>query len=128
MCPPASTRQVGSRQIALAGIEVVGAVRGRGVDRAGARVGGDVGAQYAEDRAFQERMLEGYAFEQGALEAGKLFRVAKPAGRGHLFSQRGGDKIGLAGPGLQRHIVEVGMKGHGQRCGQRPRGGGPDDR
>ena len=63
----------GVEPVALAGIEVVGAVRGRGVDRAGAGVGGDVGGQHAEDAALEKRMLEGGALEPRALEAGELF-------------------------------------------------------
>ena len=50
--------------VALAGVEVVCAVRGRGVDRAGAGVGGDVGGQHAQNAALEERMLEGDALER----------------------------------------------------------------
>ena len=49
--------------IALTGVEVVCAMRGRGVDRAGALVGGDVGGEDAEDAALEERVLEGGVLE-----------------------------------------------------------------
>ena len=44
----------GVEAVALAGVEVVRAVRGRGVHCAGAGVGGDVGGQHAEDRCDRE--------------------------------------------------------------------------
>ena len=53
--------------ILLAGVEVVGAMRGRGVHCAGAGVGGNVGGQHAQDAAVEERMLEGGALELAAL-------------------------------------------------------------
>ena len=49
--------------VALAGVKVVDAVGGRGVDGAGALVGGDVVSVDAEDGAVQEGMLEGGAVE-----------------------------------------------------------------
>ena len=59
--------------VSLAGIKVVCAVRGRGVHRAGAGVGGDVGGQTPRIDALEERMLECDAVERGALEAGEFF-------------------------------------------------------
>ena len=49
--------------VALAGVEVVDAVGGRGVDGSGALVGGDVVGGDAEDAAVEEGVLEGGAFE-----------------------------------------------------------------
>ena len=57
----------GVEAVALAGVEVVCAVGGSGVDGAGAGVGGDVGGQDAEDAAVEKRMLEGDAVEHGCL-------------------------------------------------------------
>ena len=65
----------GVEPVALAGIKVVGAVSRRGMDGAGAGIGGDVGGEHAQDAALQERMLEGDAVERGALEAGEFFHV-----------------------------------------------------
>jgi hypothetical protein len=48
----------GVQAVADAGVEVVYAVGGRGVDCAGALVGGDVVGVDAEDGAVEERMLE----------------------------------------------------------------------
>ena len=56
--------------VALAGVEVVGSVGGRGVDCAGALVGGDVGGEDTEDLAVEEGMLVGGALEDRAFEAG----------------------------------------------------------
>ncbi len=56
--------------VALAGVEVVDAVSGCGVDGSGALIGGDVVGGDAEDAAVEERVLEGCAFECAAGEAG----------------------------------------------------------
>ena len=58
--------------VALAGVEIVGAVGGCGVDCAGALVGGDVGGENAEDAALEERVLEGGVLELAAFEAGEF--------------------------------------------------------
>ena len=66
----------GVEAIAQAGIEVVGAVSGRGVHCSGAGVGGDVSGQHAQDAALKKRMLEGHAIQRSALEAGEFLRGA----------------------------------------------------
>ena len=63
MCPPLSTWHSWLESVAHAGVEVVRAVRGRGVDGAGALFGGDVVGVHAEDGAIEEGMLEGDALE-----------------------------------------------------------------
>ena len=65
------------------------------MDRAGARVGGDVGSQHAENRTIQKRMLESDAVKDGSLEARKFFRRSELAGSGHLLGQRSGDDVDL---------------------------------
>ena len=67
--PAASTSQSLGEAVAVAGGEVVGAVRGRGVDGAGALVGRDVVGEDAEDLAVEKGVLEGDAVELGAFEA-----------------------------------------------------------
>ena len=113
--------------VALAGQEVVGAVGGCGVDRASACVGRNVGGQHAQDRPLKERMLESDAVEDGSLEAGELFGGAELAGCGHLLGQCSGHEVDFAGFDFQRHVIEIRVECHGQRRGQRPRGGSPDD-
>ena len=54
----------GVEPVTLAGVEVVNAVGGRGVDGAGACVGRDVGRQHAENRPIEKRMLESDAVER----------------------------------------------------------------
>jgi len=136
MCPPASTRQVGSSEY-LAGVEVVCAMRGRGMHRPGAGVVGDVGGQNAQNSAVEEWMLEVNAVESRALEAGELFDRPELAGCGHLRGQFSGNDVdglsvevshpflyascgslrkGWGTGGLWRfegHVFEIGMEGHG---------------
>jgi hypothetical protein len=83
----------GVEAVALAGVEVVRSVGGRGVDGAGALVGSDVGGQHAEDAAVEERVLECGALEQAAFEAGEFFRFAEVAGSDYAGGQFRGDDI-----------------------------------
>ncbi len=143
----------GVEAVALAGVEVVGAVGGRGVDGAGAGVGGDVGGQNAEDAALEERMLEGGALELAAFEAGEFGGCAQFAGGDDGRSEFSGDDVDRAaglslrfpihggmrlrhGWGtrrfrmvfvLQGDVLEVGVEGDGHGGGEGPGGGGPDD-
>ena len=52
------------------GVEVVGAVRGSGMNRAGALVHGHIVGQHAEDLAIEKRMGEGYTLKSGAGKTG----------------------------------------------------------
>ncbi len=120
--------------VVLACVEVVGAVGRRGVDGAGAGIGGDVGRQDTEDGALEEWMLKGGAFERGAFEAGEFLHGIQVAGFRNGFCQRGGDDVdgrqriaAALGGGFEGHILKIGMEGDGQGGGQRPGGGGPDD-
>ena len=83
----------GVEAVALAGVEVVGAMGGSGVDGARALVGGDVGGQNAEDAAVEERVLEGGAFELGAFEAGQFDGFAEIAGGDDGGGEFGGDDV-----------------------------------
>ena len=121
----------GVEAVAQAGVEVVRAVGGRGVDRAGACVGGDVSGQYAQNAAVEERMLEGGALQYAALEAGQFRGCAQFAGGGDGGGQLGRDDVDRALRAFscsQRHILKIRMEGHGHRRGQCPGSGGPDDR
>ena len=70
--PASSTLQVSVEPYFDAGVEVVGAVGGRGVDRAGALIGGDVVGEDAEDVAIEKRVLKLMRSSLRALEAGDL--------------------------------------------------------
>ena len=102
-------------------------MRRGGMDRAGALVGGDVGCQHAENAAVEKGMLEGGALQHAALEARQFRGWAEVACSDDGGGQFGGDDVDLIA-GFQRHVLEVGMEGYGQRRGQRPRGRRPDDR
>ncbi len=112
--------------VLLAGREIVHAVRGRGVDCAGALVGGDVGGEDAEDGALEERMLEGDAIEGCAFEAGEFDRIFEVARGLHALSQFRSDDVHIFAE-FESHVLEIGMEGYGHRRGQRPGSGGPDD-
>ena len=120
--------------VADAGVEVVRAVRGRRVDRAGARVGGNIGGQHAQNAALQKWMLEGGIFKDAAFEARQFGGLAQFAGCGYRRGQLCRDNVDwrvrcvlICCRGGQRHVLEVGMEGHGHRRWQRPRGSGPDN-
>ncbi len=116
----------GVEAVALAGVEVVGSVGGRGVDGAGAGVGGDVSGQNSEDRALQKRMLEGDAVEGRALEAGEIVVLSRLARsrvlfaalnlqiRDHFFGQFAGNDIDTSALAVQGDVFKVGMEGDGQ--------------
>ncbi len=118
--------------VALAGGEVVGAVGGGGVDGAGALVGGDVVGEDAEDFAVEEGVLEGGAVQLVALEGGDGLRESE---RGHLVGgfqdlrrELDGDDVdAVVGDVLKRDVVDLGVEGDGERGGDGPRRGGPDD-
>ena len=122
--------------IPLARRKVVDAVGGRGVDRAGALVGGDVGGVGAEDGAVEERMLEGGAVERGAGE--ERDDVGLRGGLGGIFGAheaRVDDDLGEQGLGddvdrVRRgkgDVFHLGMEGYGEGGRESPGGGGPDD-
>ena len=121
----------GIESVLDAGVEVVGAVGGSGVNRAGALVHGDVVGQHAEDVAVEEGMGEDGAFELRAGEGGEnidasVLADAKP--RQDSGSQFGGEEIDLAGRFVEDgHVLGAGMEGDGHGGRQGPGRGGPDD-
>ncbi len=68
--------------VALAGVEVVYAVGGSGVDGSGALFGGDVVGDDAEDLAVEEGMLEGDAVEASRRGSGQGCQSATAVRRG----------------------------------------------
>ncbi len=125
--PASSTLLVSVELVLDAGVEVVRAVRGRGVHHAGAGVHGDVVGEHAENCAIEERVCKvqrtpfccrGSAPAPSRLAA-RTFAITSAAS---LL----GDDVDLAG-GFKRDVLFVGMKGHRHRRGKRPGSGGPDD-
>src|SRR5579863_3154142 len=106
----------GVEPIALPGVEVVGAMGRSRMHGASASVGGDVGGEYAQDAAVEERMLEGDAVQGCALEACQFPGFTQLAGGDDGGGQLRSDNIDRAVVCGQGCIVEVGMEGHGQRC------------
>ena len=129
--------------VCLAGVEVIDAVAGRGVDQARAGFGGDVvTAQHHRAAALEQGVLVGDAFQLAALEGQHRFEAQAQAGfeagdqlasdqqvagagaRGRLGS--------FAGWGCGRNadaadgVVEAAVHRHRQVGGQGPGGGGPD--
>ena len=100
--------------VAGAGDEVVCAVGGRGVDGAGALLGGDVVGVDAEDGAVKEGVLEGGAVECGAFEAGDNGGSGEVAGFAHLHGESFGDEVELAVV-LEGDVVKLGVEGDGDR-------------
>ncbi len=79
----------GVESVLHAGGEVFRAVRGRGVNHAGAGVHGDVVGQHAEDFAIEKGMLKVEALHLAPGEACQFLRVLKVAFLGHIGSQPG---------------------------------------
>src|SRR5216683_2858531 len=123
--------------VALAGVEVVDAMGGSGVDGSGALVGGDVLGDDAEDLAVEEWVLEDDAVEPGAGKAGDLDGIGQVAGCLDGFGQVGGYEIDCFAVGIhvrssghgapEGYVGEVGVEGYGLGGGEGPGGGGPDD-
>ena len=122
--------------VALARGEVVDAVGGRGVDGSGALVGGDVIGDDTANLAFEERVLEGCAFERGAGEEGDDVDLGRGLGgvlAAHQVSvdddlgeQRLGDDVDGFGGG-EGDVFEFGVEGDGEGRWEGPGGCGPDD-
>ena len=122
-----------AQRVLSAGREVVRTVRGRGVNAARALFGGDVLGHDAENLSRQERMREGDALQLLTSETRNDF-VSRQAGRSlQRLQQFLRDDVDVAfAPGSfsstmrNRDVLERRVKGDCQRCGQRPRRGGPD--
>ena len=118
-------------------------MRRRRVHRARARVRRNVGAQNAQDRSLQERVLKRGPLQPRTLESRNLPRTLQLAFRNHLAppapppqckpAPRGCPILaaavcGKGGIRLQRHVVKIRMKRHCHRSRNRPRRRRPDDR
>ncbi len=114
-----------------AGVEVVHAVGGRGVDQAGAVVGGRVVGQVDRRQApvagihVVQRVLELEAAELLALDRGQHRAVERIAVHAHL-DQRGGQDQ-QAALGVDQRVVELGVQVDRLVGRDGPGGGGPDD-
>jgi hypothetical protein len=92
--------------VLLACIEVVRSMRGRRVHCAGAGVGRDVSCEHAQDAAIEERMLEGLALEDRALESGDFLGFVEIAGGLYSGSKRFGHDVDLAVGVFERDVVK----------------------
>ena len=117
----------GIKIVTLAGIKVVGSVSGRGMDRAGTGIGGDVCGEHAQNAALQERMPEGDAVERGTIKAGNniglrcgaiwLSFALQLAIRNYFAGQLVGRDINPS-IAIQRNVLKIGVESDGQRSGQ----------
>src|SRR5271169_5268982 len=89
----------------MPGVEVLDAVRGRGVDDAGALLQGDKLTQVHRRDAIVERMLERQPLERRALGA-RNHRALEPKAREAAFDQIGGEQK-MTPRGAQERISEV---------------------
>ena len=112
--------------IAAAGLVVVGAEAGSGVDTAGTGVHGDVVGQQQAGGLIQEGVLGQHVLKEGAgMGLGDLPGL-KAAHLHDLLHQGLGHDIGLTVGSLHQGVALVGVEGDGQVAGQGPDGGGPD--
>jgi hypothetical protein len=115
-----------------AGVEVVHAVGGRGVDEAGAvfrgRVVGQVDRRQAAEAGVDvvQRMFELEAAQLLALDGGQHLAVERIAVHAHL--DQGGRQHQQAALGVDQRVVELGVEVDGLVGRDGPGGGGPDDR
>ena len=110
------------------GVEVVGAVRRRGVHRAGALVHGDVIRQHAQDlRDRGKGCAEGGVLQLAAREAALPSRRHRIRSFSAVTSASFSATIYISAARLQRHVFLVRMKRHRHRSRQRPWSRGPDD-
>ena len=113
--------------VAQAGLIVVGAEAGGGVDAAGTGVHGDIVRQHQAAGLGQEGMAGQHILIEGA-GVGLHDLIAVEAADAHdLPRQSLGHDIQLAVGGLHHGVALVGVQGDGQVAGQGPDGGGPDD-
>jgi hypothetical protein len=128
-----ATLRVDRRQhrqvVTLADLKVLVAVPGRGVDRAGAGVGGDVGLEHRARGSVEERMAEHVA----PVERRHVHRDAPPffarhSGRGEKgVGETSGDDEQLIAD-VDRDVVERRIEADRQVGGQCPRRRRPDHR
>src|SRR6476469_2831617 len=79
--------------VTLAGVEVVGAMRGSSVHGSRSLIGGDVGSKQTEDAAFEERVFEGSVLEVASFEASELCGRTEFAGCNHGGRKFGSDDV-----------------------------------
>src|SRR4029453_9812717 len=94
---PRTDRRVDVESVSPAGVEVVGAVTGRRVDRAGAGVQRDVLTEHTERWPRVERMLETNVLQLLALHAGDRRVKSLTRDGGDFGPKRFGDDDGPAG-------------------------------
>ena len=112
--------------VALAGLIVVGAEAGSGVDAAGTGVHGDVVRQQQTGGLGQEGMVRQHVLEESAGMGLQDLIGLKAAQLHDLLRQGLGHDIHLTVGGLHHGIGLLGMQRDGEVARQGPDGGGPD--
>ena len=113
--------------VALAGLVVIGAEAGGGVDAAGAGIHGDILGAAQQGFLIQEGVLGLHILEVLAAELLNDLIVVKAARLHHLGAQGLGHDVELSIVRLDQHIALPGVNGNRQVAGQGPNGSGPDD-
>ena len=110
----------GVNVVADASIEIVRAMCWRRVHRAGASIRCNVSGQHTQNAALQKRVLEGGALKDAALEPRQFGSFTQLAGGGNRRGQFCRDDVDwrvryilIGCRGGQRHVLKVGMEGHG---------------
>ena len=120
-------RAVDLELVAQAGLVVVLAVAGRGVDAAGAAVGRHVVGEHDRRGAIDEGMAGLDVLQLGAAHLAQHLEAALQAAiGGELLQQVAGNKEDLRTV-TGEDVVELGMDGDGEVGRERPRRGRPDD-
>src|SRR5579862_1971678 len=119
-------RRVGFELVALAGVEVVGAMARRGVNDAAALLDGHVVGKDAGNLIIEERMLEFQAFEFGTFSLPTRLIEFDDEFFTDSLEAIGSEQKGPFGT-LCDDVIEIGMEGEGAIGRERPRRGGPDE-
>ncbi len=112
-----------------AGVEVVLAVAGRGVHRAGAGIEGDVIAEHHDRLAVVEWMTHALPVEQFALTVGDNVVIVDSVTRHRVLHQFLGEQqtfLAVLGSGFDKHVLQFRVQRDRQVGRQRPRRRGPD--
>ena len=113
--------------VALAGLVVIRAEAGSGVDAAGTGIHGNIIRQHQTAGLGQERMVRQHILKERALVGLHDLIVGNTRHAHHLVGEGLSHNIHLAAAVVLHHGVALGgMQRNGQVAGQGPDGGGPD--
>ena len=112
--------------VPLAGLVVVGAEAGSGVDAAGTGVHGDIVRQHQTGGLGQEGVVGQHILKEGPGMGGQNGVALHAADLHHLFHQGLGQDVDLPVGVPHQGIALLRVQGDGQVAGEGPDGGGPD--